>query len=229
MLPCLAAGVGGGGGADDGIHNLSEVEQVHPGISRFIQRQEAARAERRRRANIPHSTGEAWTGRQTIPVSPKFNVRAAAATSAADSSGGASRGSYASAHAVGDRNGGSGRTGYSDLAREKQLYSQLFRNNYTPAAGTSSNLNSYATRSAEHQPPDRVRDQHVQQEPTKAATEPPRSEQRVPDQRSDNIFSQFLVQSSPAPSARRPGAHAQYGAGLAPGHHVAGMLLFLIF
>ena len=225
--PCIFADGGWAAGAD-ALRSLQEVEQVHPGIGKFIQRQEAARAERERRAHIPHSTGEAWTGRQTVPISPKFNIRAA---EAAKSKKGYAAKAKAKAGGRGGGGGGGGggrSSGYADRAREKNLYTQMFHDEYSPASGVAAGSPRPPPRPQQQQqqqqsqPRQRQRQPHDQHGAAAASAhasygrrasdalgsdsgdapgQPHLQQQQHQHQHHPhNVFSQFLVQSSAAPT-----------------------------
>eukprot|EP00941_MAST-03F_sp_MAST-3F-sp1_P000302 g302.t1 len=54
---------------------LSEMEDVHPGIASFLQRQRRAREEAKLRKNVPYTDGSGWKNQTTIPVAPTFHSR----------------------------------------------------------------------------------------------------------------------------------------------------------
>ena len=178
-IPGAAPAADPAGDAAD-VLNLTEVEQVHPGIEKFIQRQELARAERRRRAVIPHSTGEAWTGRQTIPVSPKFNVRV-------NNSDAAGKGSYALGARAGHRNDQSANgSGYADLARDKRLYDNLFQS-------TGSKTTALGDDTSRQRGPNPA---HGKAQPATTESRSAQNSESGATTDAENVFSKFLTHSS---------------------------------
>eukprot|EP01029_Cantina_marsupialis_P020807 TRINITY_DN490_c0_g4_i1.p1 TRINITY_DN490_c0_g4~~TRINITY_DN490_c0_g4_i1.p1 ORF type:complete len:814 (-),score=249.87 TRINITY_DN490_c0_g4_i1:99-2540(-) len=56
--------------------SIKHVERSqHPGISKFIERQQIARDLKKERESVPYCTGQKWTGRTTKGIAPKFNNR----------------------------------------------------------------------------------------------------------------------------------------------------------
>ena len=52
---------------------LKDVETIHPGIDRFLKRQERARELQKARREIPHCDGKSWTGKVTKPRAPRLH------------------------------------------------------------------------------------------------------------------------------------------------------------
>ena len=52
---------------------MKDVETLHPGIDRFLKRQQRARELQKQRREIPHCDGTSWTGKCTKPRAPKLH------------------------------------------------------------------------------------------------------------------------------------------------------------